>query len=62
MAITVDRTGAEIIGKLALDELSGYAQRYPEAHAKYLALKQKPSKKQSKPRKGDEIGGVKNDR
>ena len=39
MAVTISRTDAEVIAGLALEDLRGYATRYPEAHAEFLKRK-----------------------
>jgi hypothetical protein len=41
IVVTIDRVGAEVLARLSLDDLRGYAVRYPTAHAAYLAVKQK---------------------
>jgi hypothetical protein len=35
MAVTIDKTSADILANLILDDLRGYANRYPEAYAAY---------------------------
>ena len=59
MAIKIDRAGAEILASLALDELRGYAARFPDSHAAYLACKQdkiaaQPKRRRSKKTKEDD--------
>jgi len=49
MTVSISRTDAEIISALALDDLRGYAARYPEDHKAYLAIKQ-PAKGNRKSR------------